>query len=67
MSARVSRGADRSVALMGSNQRRPTGKYEARGAILAGAAKCRKKGHRGKKSEGWCTRCGKWMGRVITF
>lgn len=53
---------------MGSNQRRPSGKYRAAGkATLAGAAKCERKGHRGKKSEGWCTRCGKWMGRVITF
>jgi hypothetical protein len=48
--------------------RTPSGKYSAaRVPILAGAAKCKKKGHRGKKSEGWCTRCGKWMGRVITF
>ena len=48
--------------------RTPSGKYNAaRVPILAGRAKCEKKGHRGKITEGWCTRCGKWAGRVITF
>lgn len=45
----------------------PSGKYTARGAALAGAAKCAKKGHRGKITEGWCTRCHKWAGRIITL
>jgi hypothetical protein len=32
-------------------------RYSASGPILAGAAKCAKKGHRGKVTDSSCTRC----------
>lgn len=35
-------------------------RYTPKGPILAGAAKCAKKGHRPSEKRGWCTRCGVW-------
>lgn len=32
-------------------------RYTPKGAILAGASKCKKKGHRGKDQINWCSRC----------
>ena len=36
-------------------------RYGAAGPTLAGAAKCAKKGHRGRLTLGYCSRCRTWV------